>query len=127
MVPIINSKVNTIATLVENEVFARCGYPRKIFSAYASQIRGKPWYAWCTKRGAESWTTPAYTPRANATKHRDGEIEKGLRLPLGFKIRRRRNATTGLTSSMLLLGDTIARPGGEAHVYVPATREGCNR
>lgn len=40
-----------------------------------------------------------------------------------FKLRRRRNTTTGFNSSKLLLGYTIARPDEEADAYVPATLE----
>lgn len=136
--PISDSKTDTIAALLENEVFARWGYPKKILSDNASQFRGKGWHALCAKWGAEPWTTPAYTPRANPTERRNGEIKKGLRLRLChktdhsrwdeyipsilFNIRRRRNVITGFTPSMLLLGHTIRRPGETTDAYEPATK-----
>ena len=124
--PLRNATATRITQILENEVFSRWGYPRRILSDNGSQFTGHTWTEASQKWDSELWTTPTYHPRANPTERRNQEIKKGLRLRLHegnqrtwdkylpellFGLRRRRNAAIGTTPSNLLLGRNITLPG----------------
>ena len=124
--PLRQSTATKLTQVLENEVFSRWGYPRRILSDNGTQFTGHVWTEASRHWDSELWTTPAYHPQANPTERRNQEIKKGLRLRLQpgnqrtwdqylpellFGLRRRRNAATGSTPSDLLLGRTILLPG----------------
>ena len=123
--------------LLEEQVFSRYGYPRRILSDNGPQFTGSIWAEASRRWDCELWTTPVYHPRENPTERRNQEIKKGLRLRLHqgnqrtwdrflpellFGLRRRRNAATNVTPSHLF-GKTIARPGEWrfTHLFPPET------
>ncbi|XP_033231499.1 uncharacterized protein LOC117182513 [Belonocnema kinseyi] len=124
--PLRTSEAPRVVRLMEEEVFSRFGYPRRILSDNGPQFTGHTWAEASRRWGSELWTTPVYHPRANPTERRNQELKKGLRLRLHdgnqktwdrhlpdllFGLRRRKNAATGMTPSHLLMGKTILRPG----------------
>ena len=124
--PITNGEANTIAVLLEQQVFMRWGYPRAALTDCAPAFQSTMWAKWCTKWNVKHFTTPIYHPQANPTERRNQEIKKGLRLallnqdhrtwdqyisPIIFNLRRRLNRITGQTPSYVLLGRTLPRPG----------------
>ena len=136
--PTSNSETETIARVLEDELFTRWGYPRAILTDNAPQFRGRAWQKYCRSWGAESHTTAAYLPRANPTERRNQEIKKGLRLRLRnrsqrewdthlpsilFTLRRRVNVNTGQSPSYTLLGRTLPRPGEWFHAYERSAQE----
>ncbi|XP_033229598.1 uncharacterized protein LOC117181140 [Belonocnema kinseyi] len=88
---------------IEDEVFSRYGYPRRLLSDNGPQFTGHAWAEASQRWGCQLWTTPVYHPRANPTERHNQKIRFGLR--------RRENAATGATPSYLLIGRTIRRPG----------------
>ena len=124
-----NAEINTIAPIVECEVFMRCGYPRILLTDNAPQFRGNAWQTRCQAWGVLAHTTAAYHPQANPTERRNQDIKKGLRLSFAsrthrdwdsqlpailFSLRRRANANTGQTPSHMLLGLHCRIPGSGA-------------
>ena len=124
--PLRTSSAQRLTKALEEEVFARYGYPRRILSDNGTQFTGHVWTEASQRWDCELWTTPVYHPRANPTERRNQELKKGLRLDLYeqsqrtwnrhlpnllFVSRSRKNAATGVTPSHLLFGRTIARPG----------------
>ena len=124
--PIRSATATNLVKILEEEVFSRWGYPRRILSDNGTQFTGHTWAEASQRWDCELWTTPVYHPRANPTERRNQEIKKGLRLRLEpsnqrtsdqylpellFGLRRRQNAATGSTPSYLVLGKTIPLPG----------------
>lgn len=124
--PIRNSHASTIIKILEEEVFSRYGYPRKILSDNGPQFRSNLWAKAGEQWACTLWTTPEYHPQGNPTERRNQEVKKGLRLRLHdgnqriwdqklpqllFGLRRRRNAATGFTPAKLMFGRQIRRPG----------------
>jgi hypothetical protein len=121
-----SATLGTIDPTLEREVFLRWGFPRVVLTNNGFQFRGRRWSRICKSRGAGLWTIPIYHPRANPVERRNKELKKGLRLRLRggtqqrwyrfvpeivFNMRRRKNAATGQTTTELLLGRNLARPG----------------
>ena len=136
--PVSSSEINSIAPLLENDVFMRWENPRVILSDNAPQFRGKTWRDRCKAWGALDYTTPAYQPQANPTERRNQELIKGLRLKIAggrqrdwdahlpsilFALRRRTNRMTGQSPSQMLLGRTLPRPGEWNFTYDEKTQD----
>ena len=124
--PLRDATAPRIVQVLENEVFSRWGFPRRILSDNGTQFTGVVWAQASDKWDCQLWTTPTYHPRANPTERRNQEIKKGLRLRLYrgnqrtwdtqlpellFGLRRRRNAATGNSPSYQLLGRDLKLPG----------------
>ncbi|XP_033222580.1 uncharacterized protein LOC117176448 [Belonocnema kinseyi] len=136
--PMRNAHAPRIIQLLENEVFSRYGYPRRILSDNGPQFTGHLWADASQRWGCGLWTTPIYHPRANPTERRNQEIKKGLRLRLHrgnqrtwdrhlpsllFGLRRRANAATDTTPSYLLFGQTIPGPGEWDPAEIPEAQQ----
>lgn len=74
--PLRNSDALTITKTLEDEVFSRYGYPRRILSDNGPQFRSGVWINACDKWKCTLWITPTYHPRANPTERRNQEIKK---------------------------------------------------
>ena len=124
--PLRASDAPRLTKILEEEVFSRYGYPKRVLSDNGPQFTGNIWAAAAQRWDCQLWTTPVYHPQANPTERRNQELKKGLRLRLYqgnqrtwdrylsellFGLRRRQNAATGVTPSYLLFGKTILQPG----------------
>lgn len=120
------AKTNLITRFLENEIFARYGYPRNIISDNGRQFLSNEFELKLQEWNAEHYTTPVYTPRANPVERRNQELKKGLRilanttdnewdenLPLVLhQLRARKNAATGFSPSEALFGKDPVPAGG---------------
>lgn len=124
--PITDSKI--ITNTLENEVFARYGYPKTIISDNGPQFRSQYFLRVCRTWGCHTWTTANYHPRANPVERRNQEIKKGLRFhylqhprpdwehylpPILFNLRSRKNHATNTSPANALLGYEMRRPGDQ--------------
>jgi transposase InsO family protein len=125
--PMSDATADRTVKLLENEVFARFGFPRNILSDNGPQFVSTLWQDSCERWGINLWTTPVYHPRANPTERRNQEIKKlsrinilahgnhklwDIALPrIGFCLRDRKNEATLFSPAQLLLGRELLRPG----------------
>ncbi|XP_033231517.1 uncharacterized protein LOC117182530 [Belonocnema kinseyi] len=65
--PLRTSEAPRVVRLMEEEVFSRFGYSRRILSDNGPQFTGHTWAEASLRWGSELWTTPVYYPRANPT------------------------------------------------------------
>uniref|UniRef100_A0ABD2VYJ7 RNA-directed DNA polymerase n=1 Tax=Trichogramma kaykai TaxID=54128 RepID=A0ABD2VYJ7_9HYME len=124
--PVRATDAATLAQIIEENVFARWGFPRAVLTDNGPQFAGKKWASICATWQALQWTTAIYHPRANPTERRNQEVKTALRIQLRnqphnlwdqelpkivFQLRNRKNAATGLTPSEVLLGRELVLPG----------------
>ena len=65
--PIHQPTASSMTQLLEEQVFRRYGYPRRILSDNGGQFTGHTWSEASHRWDCELWTTPVYHPRANPT------------------------------------------------------------
>lgn len=124
--PIEDTRTGLILKILEEEVFARFGYPQIIISDNSPQFQSYQWQRKCNRCGASAYFTARLYPRANPVERRNQEIKKRLRsrllnkshklwaqqLPAFLRdLRMRRNAVPGYTSGEALLRYSLRVPG----------------
>ncbi|XP_023312210.1 uncharacterized protein LOC111692433 [Anoplophora glabripennis] len=118
---------STLIRFLENEIFARYGYPRTIISDNARIFKGDKYVRLCQSHDITIYYSPVYHQQSNPVERRVQELKKVMRallhnqhrktnwdlqLPRVLQVLRGRvNAATGMSPSEVLLGYRLPREG----------------
>lgn len=80
--PIRQATTSAITRFLEDEVFARFGYPHTILSDNGPQFTSKEWKLACEQWNASHFTTASYSPWQNQVERRNQSIKDKLRIQL---------------------------------------------
>ncbi|KAL1447768.1 hypothetical protein WDU94_013913 [Cyamophila willieti] len=130
-----SSNTKQIILFLEQEIFSRFGYPKKILSDNGPQFTSDQW-----RKACESWcvtpmTTAPYHPRQNPCEARNNTLKTKLRIHLDgeadqrhwdaklpeilFALRNSRNEATQYSPSELIFGSPLKRPGEWSYPLTP--------
>ena len=123
----------TIAKYIDEEIIARYGVPKVIISDNGGHFNSGWYTTFCDRNDIEIYYTPTYHQRSNPVERRVQEVKKTLKTLMYHKqndlwdryvhqmlriLRSRKNAATGQTPSMIVLGyDPAERSEWALHAY----------